>query len=257
MNVHCLASCLRPDRFGAVALLFHTVRRGFPSCKINVYGNSLSAEIAHHTQSCCRAVDAEFFNLPNNTAHGRWIEHLVQNERDPFWICDTDLVFFGPVQDWFRGRENDVLYSGRFEPTFWGGWTQTMHMERLHPSLMWFNPQLLRAAARSTPTGNQFLSTIELNLYRWQMVPERKADGSRLFKFYDTCSGLWHALDGLPFTEEMSDQYEHLYNGSYLHLMPGVDGMLKMHDDIFKHPAAAKGLWKSQQKWYLEHAVKG
>jgi hypothetical protein len=184
------------------------------------------------------------------TAHGSWIEGLVANEREPFWILDTDVVFFGPVQDWFVGRENDVIFAGRKEPTFWEDWTKTIHISRLHPSLMYFNPQLMRAAMRGWPRGQEFLETVECNFFRWQMVP---LDGKMYF--HDTMSGASHALGGTEFTPEQNECYEHLYSGSYIHLMPGMEDGVKMHDAIIASPRLAKGLWKQQQIWYEEHKV--
>lgn len=248
-TVHILATCLDRSRYGAVSLLFHTVRRGFPTARLVVYGNGMAPDLAHLTQSCCRAVGAYYLDIPN-TPHGTWIEKLVANERDPFWILDTDVVFFEPVQDWFTGRENEVLFAGRREPQFWEDWTKTIHVSRLHPSLMYFNPQLLRAAMRSWPQGQEFLATVECNFFKWQMVA---LDGKMYF--HDTMSGASHALAGTEFTETQNASFSHLFSGSYIHMMPGMEDRVKMHDEIFRHPSAARGLWEHQKRWYEEHKI--
>lgn len=255
MNVHCLATCLRPDRFGAVELLFHTVRKGFPSSNILVYGNGLSPEISHYTQSCCRAVGAQFMNIPV-VSHGQWLEQLVATERDPFWVTDSDIVFFDKVEHWFDSAGSDVLYSGRLEPKFFEPWTSTIHVERLHPSLLWINPQLLRAALRSYPHGREFLSTVTYEPFKWQMITMRDGDKKKVY-FYDTTAGLYHSIDGQPFTDEQNAAFEHLLCGTYSHMLTDHNNLQQVHDEIFRHPYKARGLKVSQDKWYADNAVKG
>lgn len=253
-NCHILATNLDPSRFGAVALVFHTIRRGFPTANLLVYGNGMSPELAHHTASLCRGVGAQFTNIPK-TAHGEWIEQLVAHERNPFWIVDTDIVFFDKVEDWFTGAENDILFSGRLEPEFWEEWTKTQHVARLHPSLMWLNPQALRAQLRGWPKADGMMSSVETNPFRWHMVPYRKL-GEVTNYFHDTCAGLYHAHGGTKFHDFQNAAFEHLFCGSYLHLMPNHADKIALHDAIFMRPSLAKGLWVEQQKWYEQHQNK-
>jgi hypothetical protein len=229
-------------------MIFHTIRRGFPTANLMFYGNGMSDEMAYLTASCCRAVNAQFTNIPR-VAHGVWIEGLVTAERDPFWICDTDVVFFEPVQDWFVKQEGSVVFAGRKEPQFWEPWTKTIHVARLHPSLMYFNPQLMRAEMRSWPKGEEFLATVSYEMFKWHMVP---LNGKMYF--HDTMSGAHQALGGTEFTPEQNNAFEHLFNGTYIHLMPDMRSKMNMHDAISQNPRLARGLWAEQQQWYVDNA---
>lgn len=184
-----------------------------------------------------------FRNIPP-VAHGEWIEMLMVSEREPFWICDTDMVFFDKVEDW----KFDGLFAGRYEPQFFEPWTQTVHMARLHPSLMWFNPVPLRTEIRAWPGKNGFFDTVESGLFRWHWVPE----WGKPLRFYDTCSGLHHAFKGIAFTDEQEQCFAHLMCGSYGHL-------IKSHKNIamecFHNPEMARPLLAYQKEWYQEHEV--
>ncbi len=176
---------------------------------------------------------------------GEWIEKLVQSERGPFWICDTDMVFFDKVEDW-----KFELFGGRYEPEFIEPWTGTQHMARIHPSLMYINPVALRVSIRSWPGKHDFFSSMQTNLFRWHWVPEL---GQRL-KFYDVCAGLHHALMGTSFTEWQNNAFTHLFCGSYAHLSDTYEEHRKMQDASFEMPLLTRGLWEQQLAWYKEHA---
>lgn len=253
-RVHVLATCLDPSRYGAVSLVFSTIRKGFPTADIFVYGNGMNPEMAWATKYLVEQSGGKFINIPT-VPHGEWITGLIENEHGPFWICDTDIVFFDKVEDWFVGSENEVLFAGRYEPEFWEDWTNTIHSARLHPSLMWFNPQMLRAELRRWPMGCEFLGTVNTEPFRWHYVPMFK-DGKREVHFMDTCSGIYHMLGGTPFQDHQNDCYEHLYCGSYIHLMDRKDNLIEVHNQAFRDPQSIKGLKKIQDEWYAANVVK-
>jgi len=240
IRVHILATCLVPARIYSLLLVFKTLRVGFPTDQILIYGNNLDERIIPHLK---KVMDdgMDFINIPP-IAHGEWIEKLMVSEPGPFWICDTDIVFFDQVQDW----KWDGLFAGRYEPGFFEPWTKTFHMSRLHPSLMWLNPVPLRTAIRSWPGKNAFFDTVESGLFRWHWVPEF----GQPLKFYDTCAGLHHAFKGVAFTDEQDQSFAHLMCGSYGHL-------IKSHKNItmecYHNQELARPLLSHQKSWYLEH----
>lgn len=256
MNVHCLASLLVPNRIKNTLLVFRSIRTGFPTAKILVYGNGIKdPEGRNLVEITARNVGAQYVNIPMHS-HGQWIENILANESDPFWVCDTDIVFFDKVEDWFTG--SDELFAGRYEPQFWEEWTKTYHVSRLHPSLMWLNPQPLRAAIRSFPGKHEFFSTVQQNLIQWSLVPSLNeyTDETHL-NFYDTCAGLHHALVGTMFTEAQNAAYGHLFCGTYVDLISEQHPNLgARHDAIWDDPELARFLWKDQQEWYEENKIK-
>lgn len=231
-------------------LVFDTIRIGFPNADILVYGNGLEPDASWLIECYSRSVGAQYKRIPMHP-HGQWIESILENERDPFWICDTDVVFFDPVEQWFKGSSD--LFAGRYEPEFWEEWTETVHVARIHPSLVWFNPQPLRAAIRAYPGKHEFFGSVQTSLIQWSMVPRFGQDPL----FYDTLAGLHHALGGTQFTEEQNKSYGHLFCGTYIDLISECHKNLKSrHEAVFDNPSLAKLLWDEQKKWYIRHRSK-
>lgn len=251
MNVHILATVLVPDRIKNTLLVFKTLRTGFPTANLLVYGNGIQdTESRNLVQAVARDVGAQYVNIPMHS-HGAWIENILAREYEPFFICDTDIVFFEPVQDWFSGSPE--LFAGRYEPEFHEPWTGTRHVSRLHPSLMWLNAGPLRADIRSWPGKHEFFSTVQINLIQWSLVPQAGAEPI----FYDTCAGLHHALGGVRFTEEQNAAFGHLFCGTYVDLMKEQHpNLAARHDAVWDNPEMAKLLWADQQQWYRENAIR-
>lgn len=251
MNCHILLTLLNPARLKAALLVFDSIRVGFPTANIIAYGNGIK-DIQHRNliERVAVKVGARYTNIPLHS-HGQWIEKLLSNESKPFWICDTDIVFLSKVEDWFV--DGTELYAGRYEPRFWESWTRTIHMARIHPSLVWFNAQPLRAAIRAWPGKHEFFNTVQTNLIQWSLVPEHGGD----HRFYDTLAGLWHAMPGRVFSEMENQAFGHLFCGTYVDLVSDQHpNLAARHDAISENPELARELWKEQQEWYSQNAVK-
>ncbi len=228
MNCHILATCRNLDLITSTLMVFKSLRAGFPMANIQVYGNGLADEVACLVSTEAHKNCATFCRI-NQTSHGAWIESLLHNEREPFWICDTDVEFNDRVQDWFPSPPDSLLFAGRYEPEFFEPWTQSRHMSRLHPSLMWFNPRPLRAAIRTWPGKHPFFSSIEKTLIRWSFVPAQ----GKLF-FYDTCAGLHHALGGQAFDRDQNECFRHTFAGTYSDLLGTTDEDSIKHEEMCK-----------------------
>lgn len=228
MNVHILATVLKHELIASTLLVFKTLRAGFPTATIHVAGNDLDHPCDIVLGRAAQAVGASYANIPR-VAHGAWIEFLLRRESEPFWICDGDIEFYGCVEDWFKNPTERQLFAGRYEPEFFEEWTQSQHVARLHPSLMWFNPRPLRAAMRLWPGKHPFFHSVEKTLVRWAFVPD-----SGKLRFYDTCAGLHHALEGTPFTPAQNDAFHHTFAGTYSDLIGATD------EDSHNHEALCK-----------------
>lgn len=208
-------------------MVFSSIRIGFPTSNIKVCGNALDQVDGKLVEEAALKVGAKFDNYPE-VAHGVWIESLIYSENDPFIICDTDITLHQKVEHWFKN--SDKLFAGRYEPEFYEPWTQSQHVSRLHPSLMWFNPRLLRAVIRSWPGNHPFLNSAQKHLIQWSFVP---SNGSLLF--YDTCAGLHHAFGGVAFTKEQNDCFSHKFCGTYSNLIGVSEEQLKIHEEVCKN----------------------
>lgn len=234
MNVHVLATVLNPDLIANTLMVFDTIRVGFPTANIHVFGNGLNESAGVKVHASAYKVGASFNPIERTITHGEWIESLVQCETSPFWICDTDVIFHAKVEHWFDSFHG--LFAGRYEPEFFEQWTQSLHVARLHPSLMWLNPRPLRAAIRGWPGKHKFYDATEKTLIQWAFVPH----GGRLL-FYDTCAGLHHALTGERFTKDQNDCFTHRFCGTYADLIQASEDALKCHEDVCKN-------WPSEEK---------
>lgn len=251
MNAHCLVTLLNPDRIKSALLVFKTVKIGFPTANLLVYGNGIKdREGRNIIQAVAKDAGAQYVDIPMHS-HGQFLENILANESSPFWVFDTDIVFFSKVEDWFNGSTE--LFAGRYEPEFWEEWTRTMHVARLHPSLLWFNAQPLRAAIRAWPGKHEFFNSVNINLIQWSLVPKYGGD----MYFYDTCAGLHHALGGFQFTEDQNKSYGHLFCGTYADVISEQHpNLVAKHDAVWDNPELARGIWEEQKKWYEENKVR-
>lgn len=225
--VHILASCRNRDLLKNTLLVFDTLRVGFPLAGISVFGNDLPPDVERQVKAAAYNSTCDFRNL-KPTTHGEWIETLLEVEDQPFWICDTDIIFHGRVEDLFA-RPDGRLFAGRYEPEFTDRWLNCLHVARLHPSLMWFNPRALRAAIRAWPGKHPAFNTVERLMIRWTFIP--RAGG---MTFYDTCAGLHHALGGTKFTKAQNERFTHLFCGTYSDIAGFTDAERRAHEQWCK-----------------------
>jgi hypothetical protein len=252
--IHILVTVRKTELLPAATLVFKTLRVGFPTSPIFVWGNGLPMFLEDQVRAAARPTGATFNNL-KPTCHDHWIEQLVLNQAQPFWICDTDMVFFDECEWFFDGRDSD-LFAGRFEPTWHEPWTDSVHVERLHTCLQWFNPVALRAAMAGWlhSTVPQVFANAEMPLIRQHFVPVR--GGKTLF--YDSTAGLWHAGGGTKFTARQNGAFEHLHCGSYSDEVGKVDvlkGLPAMHEAIIQNPELARGIQKQQDEFYKRRQI--
>lgn len=250
--VHILCTVRHPALLEAALLVFRTLRTGFPENPVMVWGNALAPDDLAAVGTFTQTVGGTFLrNLPA-TSHDAWIEQLVNSQTEPFWICDTDMVFFAAVPS-----PEPCLFAGRHEPEFDEEWTGTLHVERLHTCLMYLNPVALRCAIRAWQARipSPWRDSAQFPLIRQQFIPQRLSLNSKpTTLFYDTCAGLYQALGGTPFTAEQDATFEHLHCGTYADVVdaPSLAGLRRMHRSIYENPAAARGLKQSQDAYYHE-----
>lgn len=254
--VHILVTIRNPALRDAALLVFKTLRVGFPTSDVKVWGNGLKAQDCAMMELVCQQVGAQFLNVSECT-HGAWIESLVMNSPGPIWICDTDIVFFDSVEDKLIEAP---LFAGRFEPEFIEPWTKTLHVARLHPSLCWLDAPKLREALWAWPGADSFFCSVKRNFFEWEFVPVRGADGRCGTHFYDTLAGLHQAFGGTPFDDALNDCYEHLFCGTYSDLIEpfmGLKDFGAQQRAICADPKLARGMQVAQREFYKQHAQKG
>lgn len=265
--VHILATVRKPELLPAATLVFSTLRTGFPEAEVMVWGNGLPGQgngAEAVLRSCAKSVGGGFTNL-SPTAHDVWIEGLVGRMYEPFWIVDTDVVFFQRTHCQPRG----TMLAGRFEPEFIEEWTGTRHMARLHTAVMYIDPSAVRSAAREwmARIPQLWRNTAEFAWIRQLFVPLVRVIGDAVERvptgryvetlFYDTMAGVFQAVGGRAFDETEDLAFEHLHCGGYVDLIAGDKGaenfgkaLQGFHERVFENPAAARGARLKQAEYY-------
>lgn len=250
--VHILATVRKPELLDVALLVFQTFRKGFPTAPLMVWGNGLSPEACAAIGAATRMNGGTFHNLLP-CSHDAWIEGLLLRLLEPFWICDTDMIFHSAIDS---ERDGEVV-AGRFEPEFDEEWTGTRHMERLHTCLMWFDPWKVRAAMQAVMARiPHWGATAQFPFIRQHFVPSRGA-----LLFYDSCAGLWQAGIGTPFSTAQNAAFDHLHCGTYADLisphlhLPGNGSLRATHQAACANPESLNrngSIQKAQADYYEE-----
>ena len=245
--VHILATVRNPALLQGALLVFKTLRLGFPRSHVQVRGNHLETFAEQEVQRAARDAGAEYSN-GQRVSHDAWIDNMLRWQDKPFWVCDTDLVFFECVENF--PRDDTVFLLGRLEPDFAEEWTRAIHVERLHTCLMYCDPAQIRRLTRTWMGRFPSLwHTGEMNLVRQQFLPRKGLPPL----FYDTCAGLWQAFGGTPFTQEQNRAFEHLHCATYADLVSphlSLPDLAKLHKQIYADPQQARGIQNEQMKYY-------
>lgn len=251
MKVHVLVTVRKPELLRGSTLVFDSIRTGFPRAEVIAHLNGAKAERKAVNRAFDSAAVDEVLEL-GRVVHHDWIEQLLIDAREPFWICDTDVLFWQQVDGW---RFNGPM-AGRYVPQWNDPYSRCIQRGRLHTSLMWLHPARIKGAVAEynegfpqTPFGHERM------MVRPFQYAQRTRDGRRQDFFCDTMGGLYHAIGGDWFSEEQLDAYDHLNCGTWVDEMaPAVAdlvGDLKaQHDAIYARPDLARGAWRRQQAFY-------
>lgn len=247
-KVMVLATCRNPDLFKATTLVFDTIRVGFPDADILVFDNANSELHRSELRECCKKAKTKFVHLQHRTIHHQWIEDIVtaamgEEKSEPFWFCDTDIVFWDEIT--FRGANPGVAIAGRYIPSFQDvNFTRCWTHERLHPSLLYVNPKVLKEKLDEFIKGfppTPFNPLVNL-FHPIHLPPD---------EFHDTCGLLHRAVGGHRFSEQVLDRYDHLFCGTISDMVKGDDGkMTDRHLAMMADPMSMRGLWKHQDNYF-------
>ena len=245
MNVHILATCRKLELLPYTTLVFETLRVGFPTAKVFVTINNIPPECGRQAVlDCITKVGAGFDD--DNTIHHEWIDKLIQTEQEPFWVCDTDLIFF----DSFENVTSDSPLTGWCIPEWQDEFSGAITRSRLHPSLLRIDPKLVKeklAAFRSVTPDTPFTPFCN------PVYPICLPFNGRMY-FHDTLSLLYHAIGGQPFTDEQLDNYFHFNFGTIPDIViPRLSGSRKMveaREMVMANPRLGRGAWRNQQDYY-------
>lgn len=237
-NVHILATCSKPELIDATLLVFKTLRVGFPKANVTVWRNGEPTGRPAIDDAAMK-VDCELVQS-EPTIHHDWIKERLRDATEPFWICDTDMVFWKSVEDW----KVQAPLAGAYIPEFFDSWSRCRTAPRLHTSLLRFDPVLIKARLETLHDKvrvSRFTPLVDL------VAPVVLPNGF----FYDTCSLLYHAVGGQQFNEAQLEAYEHLHGGTWIdELSQAYPGLKEVHQSVYADISKAKGSHVRMQQFY-------
>lgn len=246
-EVFILATCRKPDLLPYTQLVFKTLRVGFPTARVKVFLNSLGEDASRSIAECCARNQCE--HMACQTIHHCWIEQLVKEQTQPFYLLDTDVVFYGNFEEFvFNGP-----IAGWRIPEWNDEFSGCLTRARLHTSLLYVDPEQVRdgiAKAGAKVFSSEF--TPLANLFNPLCLPYK----GRMY-FYDTCSLLYHAIGGQSFEPRHKDRYFHFNFGTISDLvLPRLQEGLEMDGirrSVLNNPSSGIGCWRQQEAYYERH----
>ncbi len=250
ITVHILATCRKPELLPFTELVFRTLRVGFPTAKVIVHDNALpdyarASVLKLADQNSCLWKDLK------PTIHHRWIESLLAEESQPFFLLDTDCIFYQDFEQFIPQFAEQPLAGYRI-PEWRDEFSGCITRARLHTSLLYLNPYAIADSLQKYIGGIADTPfTPKVNPIHPLVLPFKQQP-----YFYDTCSLLYHAIGGFSFTDEMKDAYTHLHFGTIpdvvLPRLPEetAKAMTKARAMILENPARGHGSWRIQDQFY-------
>lgn len=243
MKIFVLATLRNPNLGEFTYMVFDTIRTGFPTYEIEVHGNNLGDKFNDELLS----ETFHYTNIPA-TIHHKWIEQLIKDMNEPFWIVDTDVIFYESFEGLALG---DAPLAGRRIPEFLDEFSGCLTRSRLHTSLLYINPEVVKKRVESFTSKLAKTEFTPLANLIYPIIVPFKGVGT----FYDTCSQLYHTVGGQPFSEQQLDSYFHFNFGTISDLvLPRLNGyretMEKARDLVVKDPSKGRGAWRYQDQWY-------
>lgn len=246
MNVFILATCRKPELADMTRLVFKTLRVGFPTAKVTVNLNGDCEKNCPDIRSVAESAGCSVGGEMPTIIHHRWIEALVERETEPFYVLDTDVIFY----ESFERFAFETALAGWRIPEWKDEFTNAITRARLHTSLLYINPEKVNLAI--TKYQKQFPETPFnplANLFYPVCLPFKQKG-----YFYDTCGLLYHAIGGTAFDPEQLDTYFHFNFGTIEDVViPRLANGLTMHIERTKinmAPNLGHGLWRRQMEYY-------
>ena len=236
VKIFVLLYCHSYENLPGNLLFFESVRIGFPDAEIHVVDNDCAHVYREQFESKTEKINGIFSTFKREVLHSNFIESLVKEESEDFYIIDPDTV-------WFRRMpENyDAPIAGRLIPAFFDSYTGCNTFSRLHTSCLFLSPARIR---------NQIamLNKFAFNGFHDDMI---KQDGS-WFR-YDTCGKLFHALREKAhiFNDQENSAFAHLFCGTHLSLIKQYYPQLaEIHKSVYAGERDLQWLYREQDNFF-------
>lgn len=242
MNVHVLVSCRNPELWKFSTLVFDSIRVGFPTSTIHVTFNNLGR--IQEERILKEVTGNDFFHpLSKDILHDEWIDKLIKEEKSPFWIVDTDVVFFDNMEKYQFCKS----IAGIYIPKFCDPYTKYLTFNKLHTCVMYIDPVKVKGELNIN-RGIFFAPTIN----EPPISARRKLIRVNEWTYHhDTMSEVCHTVGGSKFTDEMKDCFGHINCGTYADLVDKkIPGYLTRCHHLADNPELLRGSWKNDVEFY-------
>lgn len=242
--VHILANVIDETAVEMSTLVFKTIRVGFPTAQIVVWGNGLNYDAVRESALSADCILNEHCDAHS---HDQFIARRVADEHGQRVVfCDTDMIFYESVEDW----QFDQPLAGMFEPKHRNPVTRAVHFPRLHTCLLWVQvSEFYDALEAWKQTLQPGPFTPEFSPLRQQWIP-----WSRQLHFADTAAMAYAAIGGQHFTEQQLNAFAHLQCGTWSkYVEPHIPGLRESHRMAMDRPELFRGNWKTHKEWYERH----
>lgn len=242
-----MVTCRNPDLLNYSFLVFKTIRIGFPTYPIKVWFNG-DSQHRPLVDEICKENDLELADI--QTTHYEWIEGLYQSSMEPFWICDTDIIFYDSVE----GFTSKSGIAGWRIPQWKDEFTGCTTRSRLHTCLLYINPVALKFEVENYWRRFNHYPAINpsASLFQPITVP---FNGEPYF--YDVASVLYHAVGGDSFTDQIKNAFFHFNFGTIsdkvLPKLKDGERMRIAREEILNKPDLGRGAWRWQEEYYAQH----
>jgi len=249
--VHILCTVRKPELLPMAQLVFKTLRIGFPTAPVTVHLNNLSGEIEESIKARAFEQDCVMVECKTETVHHRWIEDLCSRLDEPFWICDTDIIFYDSIEQFQFAQ----ILTGWRIPQWNDEFSGCITRARLHTSLLRIDPVALRDKVKlfTSPVPDTIFTPF-VNLYYPLVVPVKK-----MRYFFDTMALMYHAIGGEPFRPNHKDCYCHLNFGTIEDIvLPRLtDGAqwAEARKRIVENPTTGRGIWREYDMYFEQRAA--
>lgn len=267
MKVFCLITVRSPEQFNACTLALQTIRRGFPTSGIRVFINGASIMQTEVVERC-KYFGLDYHVQERSLFHADWLEEIITCHAsrllnlegdDEFVICDGDCIFWESCE---HMMPKDYYWKGHYIPAHLNEWSDTLSMERIHPSLVFGHAkQIMDTLSDIYPRAYQE----DKEYCGWRPFHPTTVGVRGQLRFYDTLSVAFHSIGGRTFSGAEKDCYTHLNSASF------YDTIIKRFDSDAVRQSFAKvheiantggsgldqlkGLWRNIDRYYDERAA--
>jgi hypothetical protein len=253
-EVAILVTC-DADSFPVATMALETIRVGFPTARIKVYGNDLSIQTSEQVYEKFEKIQGatEWHSLSPRVTHADWIKgQVMMSNAETLWIVDGDSIFWKSCEDF----KFEHPLAGFSVPPMWNEFAGCPSVQRVHTSHLTVRPAELRAAiAKADEVFLKYPVYAESDYFSPRVV-----FANRQPHFYDSLAGLSHAVSWTSYSEAELDCYDHVNSASFFKVMyerlADREKFAALHETAKKNPQALRGLWRKINAYYAQCACR-